>query len=335
LPSLLQDRHDSACFRTLDGAMIGLDDIRQAGARIRQRVHRTPMLSCSSLGVQAGCRLEIKAEPYQKTGSFKVRGVFNRIAQLSPEAKARGLIGISAGNHAAALAYAASAEGVRATIVMPAHANPTKVAATRAYGGDVVLHGDVFAAFAKLDELREQHGYTLVHPFNDEAVIAGHGTLGLEILEDVPDVDIVLVPTGGGGLLSGVAAAIKLQRPGTRVIGVEPAGAACVRAGLDAGRVTRLDHIATIADGLAPPMTGEHVLEHVRAFVDDVITVEDCDIVEAMRLLMTRAKLVVEPSGAAGLAALVAGTVSLHADARVVVVASGGNIDLHQFKEIL
>jgi len=315
--------------------MIGLDDIRNAGTRIRQRVHRTPMLSCSTLGVQAGCRLWIKAEPFQKTGSFKVRGVFNRIAQLSPDAKARGLIGISAGNHAAALAYAASAEGVRATIVMPAFANATKVAATRAYGGDVVLHGDVFGAFAKLHELREQHGYTLVHPFDDETVIAGHGTLGLEILEDVPDVDLVLVPTGGGGLLSGVAAAIRLQRPQTRVIGVEPAGAACVRAGLDAGRVVQLDQITTIADGLAPPMAGEHTLAHVRAFVDDVVTVEDSDIVQAMRLLMTRAKLVVEPSGAAGLAALVAGRVSLTPDARVVIVASGGNLDLQRFKEML
>jgi threonine dehydratase len=159
--------------------------------------------------------------------------------------------------------------------------------------------------------------------------------MGMEILEDVPDVDVVLVPTGGGGLLSGVAAAIRLQRPQTRVIGVEPAGAACVRAGLDAGRVIRLEQITTIADGLAPPMTCEKVLAHVRAFVDDVITVEDCDIVDALGLLMTRTKLVVEPSGAAGLAALVAGKVALPADARVVVVASGGNVDLQRLKEIL
>jgi threonine dehydratase len=273
----------------------------------------------------AGVSLSLKAEPFQKTGSFKVRGVFNRVALLSEESRQRGLIGISAGNHAAALAYAASVEGIQATLVMPAHANPNKVAATRAYGANVVLHGDVFGAFEKMEELRAREGLTLVHPFNDEAVIAGHGTAGIEILEDVPDADLVLVPTGGGGLLSGIAAAIKFMRPETRVIGVEPEGAACVRAGLDAGRVVRLERITTIADGLAPPMSGEVVLEHVRAFVDDVIKVEDRHILDAMALIMSRAKLVVEPSGAAGLAALVAGAVRPRPGERVVVMASGGN----------
>jgi threonine dehydratase len=315
--------------------MVTLDDIRSARERIGRRVHRTPMLACSSLGAAAGCRLWIKAEPFQKTGSFKVRGVFNRIGQLTPAAKARGLIGISAGNHAAALAYAATAEGVRATIVMPAHASPTKVAATRAYGGEVILFGDVFGAFARMEELREQHGYTLLHPFDDEGVIAGHGTAGLEILEDVPDAELILVPTGGGGLLSGIATAVKALRPSTRVIGVEPEGAACVRAGLAAGKPVRLERITTIADGLAPPATGVHVIEHVRAFVDDVVSVEDRCIVEAMSLLMTRAKLVVEPSGAAGLAALLAGRVTFDPGERIVVMASGGNVDLQRLKEMV
>lgn len=306
--------------------MIRLHDIEQARDRIRGRIHRTPILTSSMLDAMAGVRLAFKAEPFQKTGSFKVRGVFNRIALLDPEAKARGLIGISAGNHAAALAYAACAEGLKATVVMPAHANATKVAATRAYGANVVLHGDVFGAFARMEELRAREGYTLVHPFNDEAVIAGHGTAGLEILEDVPDVDLLLVPTGGGGLLSGIAAAIKAVRPQTRVVGVEPEGAACVRAGLDAGRVVQLERVTTIADGLAPPMTGEIVLEHVRAFVDDVVSVADRHIEEAQSLIMSRLKLVTEPSGAAGLAALVSGRVATSAEQRVVIVVSGGNV---------
>ena len=290
------------------------------------------MLHSTTLGAMAGVRLFVKAEPFQKTGSFKVRGVFNRIMQLSTEARARGLIGISAGNHAAALAYAAAAERVAATVVMPAHANPTKVAATRAYGANVILHGDVFGAFAKMEELREREGYTLVHPFEDEAVIAGHGTAGLEILEDVPAADLVLVPTGGGGLLSGISTAIKSMRPETRVIGVEPEGAACVRAGLDAGRPVRLERITTIADGLAPPSTGDIVLAHVRAFTDDVVTVEDRHILEAAVLLMTRTKLVVEPSGAAGLAALVAGRVAVRPGDTVVIMASGGNVDAQKLR---
>jgi threonine dehydratase len=305
--------------------MITLEDILAARHRIHGRIYRTPMLRSSTLSAMAGVSLSLKAEPFQKTGSFKVRGVFNRLALLSEESRQRGLIGISAGNHAAALAYAASVEGIRATLVMPAHANPNKVAATRAYGANVVLHGDVFGAFEKMEELRAREGLTLVHPFNDEAVIAGHATAGIEILEDIPDADLVLVPTGGGGLLSGIAAAIKFMRPETRVIGVEPEGAACVRAGLDAGRVVRLERITTIADGLAPPMSGEVVLEHVRAFVDDVIKVEDRHILDAMALIMSRAKLVVEPSGAAGLAALVAGAVRPRPGERVVVMASGGN----------
>lgn len=315
--------------------MVELADILAARERIRGRVHRTPVLGSTALAAGFGVPLEVKAELFQKTGSFKVRGVFNRLAQLDADARARGLIGISAGNHAAALAYAASCEGLRATVVMPAGANAAKVEATRAYGAEVVLHGDVFGAFEKMHELRERHGYTLVHPFDDEAVIAGHGTLGLEILDDVPDAGLVLVPAGGGGLLSGVAAAIKSKRPNTRVIGVEPEGAACVRAGLDAGRAVRLDRITTIADGLAPPASSDLVLEHVRRYVDDVVTVEDRHVVRAMILLMTRMKLVVEPSGAAGLAALVAGRVDTSATEPVVIVASGGNLDLHRLKEML
>jgi threonine dehydratase len=315
--------------------MIDIETIRAARERIGGRVHRTPLLGSSQIGAQTGTRLWFKAEALQKTGSFKVRGVFNRIAHMNEAERSRGLITISAGNHAQAVAYAACVEGVRATVVMPAHASPAKVEASRAYGADVVLHGDVFAAFARMQELREQHGFTLLHPFDDEVVIAGHASAGLEILEDLPDVDVVIVPIGGGGLISGIAAAIKLQRPLVRIIGVEPEGAATMSRALAAGEVVRLESIVTIADGLAPPSVGEVTLEHAKAFVDDVVTVTDPEIVRAMALIMTRTKLVVEPSGAAGLAALLSGRVTTSPDQRVVVVASGGNLDLERLKELI
>jgi threonine dehydratase len=298
-------------------------------------VHRTPLLSSRTLGERSGTRLFVKAESLQKTGSFKVRGAFNRIRMLSPAEREAGVIAVSAGNHAQALAFAAATEGVACTVVMPASASPSKAAATRAYGGNVVLHGDVFEAFAQMDELRAAHGYTLVHPFDDEGIIAGQGTVGLEILEDLPDVDAVIVPVGGGGLLSGVATAVRALRPAAKVIGVEPEGAAGLGAALREGKVVRLDRISTVADGLAPPMTGERVLEHVRAYVDDVVTVTDAEIREALVAFAERARLVIEPSGAAGLAALLSRRLDLPAGARVVVVASGGNIDSQRLKEVL
>ncbi|MCI0435615.1 MAG: pyridoxal-phosphate dependent enzyme [Gemmatimonadetes bacterium] len=315
--------------------MVTIAEIRDARAHLDGRVHRTPLLACSSLTKRLGVRFAIKAELFQKTGSFKVRGVLNRIRQLDDEQRARGLISISAGNHAQALAWAASAAGVSATIVMPAHASPAKVAASRGYGADIVLHGDVHAAFAKMDELIAEHGYTLVHPFDDEGIIAGHGTMGIEIVEDLPDVDDVIVPVGGGALLAGIATAVRALRPEARVWGVEPEGAAGMRAALDAGRVVRLEHVHSVADGLAPPMAGERPLEHVRAHVHDVVTVRDADIIEATKLMMTRAKLYVEPSGAAGLAALLSGRIRPAAESRVVVVASGGNLDLDRLKEMI
>jgi threonine dehydratase len=185
-----------------------------------------------------------------------------------------------------------------------------------------------------MEELRAEHGYTLVHPFDDEAVIAGHGTLGLELIEDLPDADVVIVPVGGGGLLAGIATAVKALRPSVRVVGVEPEGAACLGAALAAGRVVRLERILTVADGLAPPGTGETVLRQVRDLVDDVVTVSDAAILRAVGLLMTRAKLVAEPSGAAGLAALIEGVSGAGPGDRVIVVVSGGNIDPHKLREI-
>jgi threonine dehydratase len=311
-----------------------IHDIEAAATRLSGRVHRTPLVSTRSLGERTGTRLFLKAECLQRTGSFKVRGALNRIATMDRAALERGLIGVSAGNHAQALAYAARAAGVHCTVVMPANAAAAKVAASEAYGAHVVLHGTVFDAFAKMEELRSQHGYTLVHPFDDDAVIAGQGTVGLEIHEDLPDVDVVLVPVGGGGLLAGVATALRARRPGVRIIGVEPHGAAALTAALEAGRVVRLERVETIADGLSAPMSGECVLAHVRGIVDDVVLVSDDAIADAMRSLIERTKLLVEPAAAAGFAALASGIVNAR-NRTVAIILSGGNIGIERLKALL
>jgi threonine ammonia-lyase medium form len=315
--------------------MIGIEDIGAAREFLDGRVHRTPVLSSRSLGERAGCTLFLKPESLQRTGSFKVRGVLNRLRLLSAAERARGLITISAGNHAQAVAYAAGLEGLRATVVMPEHAVPSKVEASRAYGAHVVLHGDIFAAFERMEQLRLRDGATLIHPFEDPHVIAGQGTVGAELCDDVVDLDCVLVPVGGGGLISGVAAAVAALQPHARVIGVEPAGAAAVRRALDAGEPVRLERVDTIADGLGAPMTGPLVLEHVRALVHDVVTVTDDEIAAALRLLLERSKLLVEPAGAAAVAALLAGRLQLPRGARVAAVLSGGNIDLERLSRLL
>ena len=315
--------------------MTTLEDIQQAAAVIRGRVHRTPLLSSRSLSGRFDCQLHLKAECFQKTGSFKVRGVFNRIQHLTPAERARGLIGISAGNHAQALAYGAATEGVRCTVVMPAHASETKVQASRSYGADVVLHGNVFEAFEKMEALRVEHGFTLVHPYEDAIVIAGAGTAGLEIVEDVPDVDVVIVPIGGGGLIAGVAAAIKALRPGARVIGVEPHGAAAMKRALEANAPVRLEQINTIADGLSAPIAGAITLAHVQAFVDDVVLVDDDALRAAVSHVLERCKILLEPAGAAGIAAMMSGLIRTSPNQRVVCVASGGNFDLKRLKEAL
>jgi threonine dehydratase len=315
--------------------MLHIRDIEAARIHLAGRVHRTGLQTARALGARFGAELFLKPESLQRTGSFKVRGVLNRLAHLSAAERERGLITISAGNHAQAVAYGAAAEGLHATVVMPEHATAAKVAASVAYGADVIQHGDIFGAFEKMEELRARDGGTLIHPFDDPHVMAGQGTVGLEICDDVADLDLVIVPVGGGGLLSGVAAAVKARSPRTRVIGVEPVGAAAVSAALTAGAPVRLDRIATIADGLGAPATTEHVMEHVNALVDDVVLVDDAMIADALRLILERCKLLVEPAGAAAFAALLGGVVTVQRGARVAVILSGGNIDLDRLRDLL
>lgn len=316
--------------------MLTLQSIQAARERIAGRVHLTPTMSAARLGERAGVALTLKCELLQKTGSFKARGALNHVAQLGPEARVAGVITVSAGNHGQALAWAAQAAGVPCTVVMPATASITKVDATRGYGAEVVLHGESsIEAFARGDELAAERGLTFVHPFDDEWVAAGAGTVGLEILEQVPDVDAIVVAIGGGGLISGIATAVKALRPSVAVYGVEPEGAAVLRKSLDAGQPVRLDRIATLADGLAAPMAGKLTFDVVSRLVNDVVVVSDDEIVDAMRSLLANTKLMAEGAGAAATAAVLSGRLPLSKGSSVVSVLSGGNVDLASLRELL
>lgn len=314
-------------------SLVTLDAIREAHAAIAPHVHHTPVMGSSYLGSRAGAWVILKLEFFQKTGSFKARGVVNTLRQLSADERAHGVISLSAGNHAQALAWGASRFGISATIVMPATAVPSKVAATRGYGGEVVqTEGDLLATAL---QLQHERGLTLVHPFDDPRVIAGQGTVGMEILDQVPEVDVVVVACGGGGLISGVAAAVKQRRPSVRVIGVEPEGADAMTRSIAAGTPQRLATLNTIADGLAAPFAGAHNLAHCQAFVDDWMLVSDAEIIGAMRILMERAKLLPEPAGAAAVVPLLTGRLELPPGATIVPVICGGNVDLDRLKAIL
>ncbi|MEO6446225.1 MAG: threonine/serine dehydratase, partial [Gemmatimonadaceae bacterium] len=296
-------------------------------------VHRTPVMRSAYLSQRAGASVVLKMELFQKTGSFKVRGVVNTLRQLSAEERARGVISLSAGNHAQALAWGAARLGVAATIVMPTTAVSSKVQATRDYGGHVVLTEEDLLATAL--EWQRTHGLTLVHPFDDDRVIAGQGTVGAEIVEDVPEVDVVIVACGGGGLISGVAAAIKALRPQTRVVGVEPEGSDVMTRSLAAGSPQRLATQRTVADGLSAPFAGVRTFAHCRALVDEWFVVPDREIVAAMRVLMERCKVVPEAAGAAALVPLLTGQLACPPDATVVPIVCGGNVDLGRLAALL
>ncbi|HEX9413944.1 MAG TPA: threonine/serine dehydratase, partial [Ktedonobacterales bacterium] len=315
-----------------------LADVAAAQGRIAGRVHRTPLSSATSLGalLDPPVALYLKEEQRQKTGSFKVRGVLNRLQTLDDAQRARGLVTVSAGNHAQAVSWAATAEGLRATVVMPTGAVPNKVAASRAYGAVVDLYGDDGAqAFERAHTLERDAGLTFIHPYDHPMTVAGAGTIGAEILEDLDAPDVVIVPVGGGGLISGVALAVKERRPKTRVIGVEPVGAQTVTQALAAGHPVTPSGMQTIADGLAAPFAGNLNLALIQRYVDEMVLVTDDELRQAMRLLLERAKLLAEPAGAAGLAALLAGTVAGTQGRRVVVVVSGGNADIARLPALL
>lgn len=291
------------------------------------------MSGSQTLSRRTGLDLRFKLELFQKTGSFKVRGVLNKLSQLDDGQRRRGVVTMSSGNQAQALAFGARETGIPATVVMPSWSRRGKVEATRGYGGRIVLtDNDLMDEVA---QVQDQGGQTFVHPFDDPFTVAGQGTVGLEILEDCPQPDAVVVSVGGGGLISGVALAIKALSPQTKVIGVEPQGAAAMTLSLRAGEPVKLDKVDTIADGLAAPFAGKLNLEIVQRCVDDVLLVSDAEIVDAMGLILERCKILAEPSAAAALAPLLTGQLRFPAGATVVVILCGGNIDLRTLSGLL
>ena len=318
--------------------MVTLDDIRAAQARIHGVAVRTPMIEFNH-PESDNRRLFLKPENQQPIGAFKLRGAYNKIASLSPEDRKRGVITYSSGNHAQGVAYAARALGVKSVIVMPENAPAIKREATAALGAEIVFVGPGSAERqAKAEELAAQHGYVIVPPYNDERIIAGQGTIGLEILEDLPDVETVLAPVGGGGMISGVATAIKLTKPAVKAIGVEPELAADAQASLRAGRIVQFpasDVVRTIADGLRTQSIGPINFEHIRRYVDDIITVTEDEIREAVRLLAANPATVAEPSGAVAVAGFLFHRDQLPKTKLNVAVISGGNTDPEILQELL
>ncbi|PYX19923.1 MAG: threonine dehydratase [Acidobacteria bacterium] len=311
--------------------MVTLEDIQQAQARLRGVTVRTPVIAADGVGSNDGRRLFLKLENLQPIGAFKLRGAYNKIASLSAEERARGVIAYSSGNHAQGVAYAARALHTKAVIVMPENAPAIKLEATAGLGAEIVKVGPGSTERQrKAEELAAQHGYMIVPPYNDEKIIAGQGTMGLEILEDVPGVETVLVPVGGGGMISGVAAAVKLSRPSVTVIGVEPALAADAQASFRAGQIVNLpaeEVTQTMADGLRTQSIGPINFEHIRNFVDDIVTVSEEEIREAMRRLAANPKTIAEPSGAVAVAGFLFHGKELPARTIHVAVISGGNIE--------
>lgn len=313
--------------------IVTLEEIREAAEFLRGLVHRTPVVGSEYLSRRIGAKVALKLELFQKTGSFKVRGVLNKLNALTEEEKASGVISLSAGNHAQSLAYAATQQGIESLIVMPSGASRTKIAATEGYGGSVHLaEGDLGE---ETDRVQRERGLTMVHSFDDLRIIAGAGTVGVEILEDEPDVDVVVAGIGGGGLISGVGAAMKLLKPSVRVVGVEPEGADAISRSLASGKPEKLDKRETVADGLAAPFAGDYTLAHVQKFVDEVVRISDKEILEAMVILIERCKLVVEPAAAAGLAAVLSGKVSVPKGSTVAFIISGGNVGVRELRSLL
>jgi threonine dehydratase len=307
--------------------VITRDDVLAARETIGGRLHRTPVFSSATLGP----RVFLKAELFQRTGSFKPRGVLNSLSRLSDEERRKGVIAASAGNHAQALAYGAALEGLDALLVMWKTASPAKIEATRGYGAKVDLEaGGPEVVFDRLEQLRAETGRTLIHPFDSEHTVAGQGTVGLEIGEDLPEVDVVVVPVGGGGLISGIATAL----PRARVVGVEPVGSSAMTAALEAGRPVPVEP-RSIADGLNAPFAGELTYQIVKERDLEIVLVEEHEIEAAMRFLYERAKLACEPAGAAAVAALMSEKIDVDKRQTVVCVVSGGNVAVEAAAAIL
>ena len=311
---------------------LSMGDFQAALARIAPHIKRTPLLTSRQLSELTGLDVRLKAELFQRVGSYKIRGPLNKFALMPENEKRRGVICSSAGNHAQGVALAAKIHGIRAVVCMAANATPAKIAATKAYGAEVVLHGTIWdEANEKARELARTQGLTYVHPFDDEQLIAGQGTLGLEIVQDWPEVDAVVVPIGGGGLISGISMAVKSFRQKIRVIGVESSDGPAMKKSIEAGHLETID-CKTIIDGLRVRRVGEITFSVVQRFVDEIVALPDREIFDAMIWIMERCKLMVEGAAAAPVAALLAGLVKLPPGSHVAAVLSGGNVNLDQLR---
>lgn len=316
--------------------MLSFDDVFVARDRIGEAIRHTPLERSNTFSERTGADVHLKLELFQRTGAFKLRGATNRIETLSESERAAGVVTASAGNHAQGVALAASRAGVDSTVVMPEHAPISKVEATKGYGGTVVLHGqDYNEAQARAHAIEREEGRTYLHAFDDLAVMAGQGTVGLEIMDDCPDVDTVVVPIGGGGLIAGVATAIQGIDPDVRVVGVQAAGAASAAESFETGEIVELDTVDTIADGIATRRVGEKPFEIIRERVDSVVTVSDSEIARAISLLVERSKVVAEGAGATALAAVLADALEYDPDETIVSLLSGGNIDPNVLTTVL
>jgi threonine dehydratase len=323
-----------AAIGAVPDTLVTLGEVQAASTRIGEVAVRTPLLPFPEVSQKVGGEVRVKCESLQPAGSFKIRGAFNFISQLSDEERSRGIITYSSGNHAQAAALAARMTGTRAVVVMPTIAPPVKVEGARRLGAEIVFEGTTSAERkARAEALAQSEKLTMVPPFDDPVIIAGQGTVGLEIVEDWPEVDVVLAPIGGGGLVSGVAVAVKALLPQASVIGVEARGAPGMRTALDAGAPVTLDRVDTIADGLCPVRAGDLTFFHAKELLDDVVLVEDDAIREATALLLNRRKLVVEYSGAATVGAVLSGAISGEAR-RIAAVLSGGNMDPTVMEEL-
>lgn len=324
-----------AGLRVCSPDMIQLSDVEAALSRIRADIRVTPCPRSETFSAVTGNSIYLKMDNQQRTGAFKERGALNRILTLSPEERACGVIAASAGNHAQGVSYHAGRHGVRAHIVMPLPTPLTKVSATRAYGAEVVLHGTNYdEAYSKAIELSERDSLVLIHAFDDESVIAGQGTLGLEILQQHPEIEVIVSPVGGGGLIGGVACAVKESRPSVKIFGVQPARLPSMKAAIASGKPVTLDSAKTIADGIAVRRAGDYTLPLVQKYVDDIVTVEEEEIANAILLLLEREKTLAEGAGAGAIAAVLNRKIALH-NKRVAVLVCGGNIDVTLLSRII
>lgn len=310
-----------------------LENIQKAAENLKNVLRKTDLIYSDFFSKETGNRIYIKPENLQNTGSFKIRGAYNKIANMPEEDRAKGIIASSAGNHAQGVAYAAGKMGIQSTIVMPLVTPLIKVDSTKAYGSDVVLHGNIYdEAFGKAMELKETHGYTFVHPYDDYDVLCGQGTIALEILNNLPEVDEILVPVGGGGLISGVALAAKALKPTVRVIGVEPIGAASMSTSLDKGKVVELADVHTAAEGVAVRRVGDLCYDICSKYVDGIIQVTEEEIMEALLMLIEKHKIIAETAGALPLAAIKKLNTR---NKNIACVVSGGNIDVVTISSVI